>query len=93
MFERAALAIFVGFKVSAWAIVCFTGVGWFASFDAGPNHEKLEDRIDALTRLTIFATCLAAALIEQDVLKGDETWLAIILCSLGIGTLLLLLGS
>jgi len=93
LLERAMLAIFIGFGLSAWATVCVAGVGWLASFLAAPYKEDSEDRLDSLTRLTTFATCLGAALIEQGILQGDELWLSVILCSLGIGTLLLIVGS
>ena len=90
MLERAALAVLVHAGASSWLAVGVAGVCWLASLCCHPYWSRAEDLLDGMTRMTTFLTCLAAALVEAEVLEGDEVWLAAILNTVGIGTLLAL---
>ena len=56
MLEKGALAILVLSKASAWFEVGVTVVGGIKCSTCGPYHEKEEDRLDILVRLTLSLT-------------------------------------
>ena len=93
MLERAALAVLVHTGASSWCAVTVAGGCWLASLWCQPYWARAEDLLDGMVRMTTFLTCLAAALVESKVVKGDEVWLAVILNTVGITTLLALVIS
>ncbi|GMI01496.1 hypothetical protein TrLO_g4938 [Triparma laevis f. longispina] len=72
MFEKALLASIVLVQAPSWFAVGVSGAGWLASALCIPYWDNVEDRIDILAKLTTFATCLGAALIEEGILVADE---------------------
>mmetsp|Transcript_1243 Transcript_1243/g.2104 ORF Transcript_1243/g.2104 Transcript_1243/m.2104 type:complete len:647 (+) Transcript_1243:343-2283(+) len=93
MFERAALAIAI-FSGAPPIVACvIVGVGWLANIVAQPYLNPAEDRTDLLARTTTLVTVVFAFLVEIGTVKEDEAWLALVLNSLSLFTLVVLLLS
>ena len=88
--ERAALAVLVHAAASSWFAVAVFGSCRLANLWCQPYLSRAEDFLDGMVRMTTFLTCLAAALVEAEVLEGDKVWLGAILSTVDIITLLAL---
>ena len=53
-----------------------------------PYHKDEEDGLDIFVWMTTFLACLASGFLEASVFSGDKLWLAVILNTVGLGTVL-----
>ncbi|GMH98631.1 hypothetical protein TrVE_jg11953 [Triparma verrucosa] len=91
MLERAALAVLIHINASPRGIARVAGAGFFLSLLCRPYWSMAEDWLDITVRMSNLMTCVAALLISEGVLTGDETWLAVSLCVLGCITVFALI--
>ena len=83
MLERAALAILVNVGALSWFTVGVSGFCWLARALCRPCWSKVEERLDFIVRLTVFLTCVAAALVEFKAVYEGKIWLAVVLNTVG----------
>ncbi|GMH97055.1 hypothetical protein TrST_g6941 [Triparma strigata] len=93
MLERALLAIVVLSGVSPLFAVIVVGFGWAANCFAQPYWSDAEDRVDMLARTTSLVTVVLAYLVEIGTVEEDEFWLAVVLNSFSLITLIVIIMS